>query len=157
MHSRFFENTVADLLEKLEIRQDKVQNGNAVQKRQTDRKLGHILQNSQMLSADVSAAYDPLYETYFEKKNAAYLSEGVVFCKYSGSGGKAGGNDASAEYMAKLRRIMDEAGGTGGGRQRRRRNDRIYSCGIWDGCDRLRTGGFGHACAVGSAQQSRFI
>lgn len=110
MHSRFFENTVADLLEKLEIRQDKVQNGNAVQKRQTDRKLGHILQNSQMLSADVSAAYDPLYETYFEKKNAAYLSEGVVFCKYSGSGGKAGGNDASAEYMAKLRRIMDEAG-----------------------------------------------
>ena len=54
MHSRFFENTVADLLEKLEIRQDKVQNGNAVQKRQTDRKLGHILQNSQMLSADVS-------------------------------------------------------------------------------------------------------
>ena len=70
----------------------------------------NVLQNSQMLSADVSAAYDPLYETYFEKKNAAYLSEGVVFCKYSGSGGKAGGNDASAEYMAKLRRIMDEAG-----------------------------------------------
>ena len=110
MHSRFFENTAADVLEKLEIRQDKEQNGNAVQKRATDWRLRHVLQNSQMLSADVSAAYDPLYENYFEKKNAAYLSEGVVFCKYSGSGGKSGGNDASAEYMAKLRRIMDEAG-----------------------------------------------
>ena len=77
-----------------------------------------------------------------------------MFCKYSGSGGKAGGNDASAEYMAKLRRIMDEAGVVyqtaelGAVDRGRRRNDRIHSCGIWDGCDRLRTGGFGYACTV---------
>lgn len=108
MNSRFFENTAADLLEKVKVGEDGKES--TAENQDTERRLRHILQNAQMLSADVSAAYDPLYETYFEKKNAAYLSEGVVFCKYSGSGGKSGGNDASAEYMAKLRGIMDEAG-----------------------------------------------
>ena len=61
-----------------------------------------------MLSADVSAAYDPAFEKYFEKKNSAYLGNGLVFNKYSGSGGKSGANDANPEYMAKLRRIMEE-------------------------------------------------
>ncbi len=111
MHSRFFEYTVANLLEKSYVCSNP-------QKEKTEReeegsihkKFRGILQNSKMLSADVSAAYDPLYETYYERKNAAYLSEGVVFSKYSGSQGKSGGNDACAEYMAKLRRIMDEAG-----------------------------------------------
>ena len=64
--------------------------------------------NSRMLSADVSAAFDPMFEKYFEKKNSAYLANGLVFNKYSGSGGKAGANDANPEYMAWLRKVMEE-------------------------------------------------
>ena len=66
------------------------------------------LQNSRMLSCDVSAGFDPLYASAFEKKNSAQLGRGVCFNKYTGSGGKGGSNDANAEYMAKLRRILDE-------------------------------------------------
>ena len=63
--------------------------------------------HSKMLSADVSAAFDPMFEKYFEKKNTAYFANGLVFNKYSGSAGKAGANDANAEYMAELRNIME--------------------------------------------------
>ena len=62
-----------------------------------------------MLSSDVSAAFDPNYASAFEKKNSAYFGKGLVFNKYTGSRGKSGSNDASAEYMAKIRRVMDEA------------------------------------------------
>src|SRR3712207_9188454 len=66
------------------------------------------MRNSTMLSSDVSAAYDPLYSTVFEKNNSAYLGRGMVFNKYTGARGKSGSNDANAEYMAHLRRVMDE-------------------------------------------------
>lgn len=61
-----------------------------------------------MLSSDVNAAYDPLFADAFEKKNSSYCGKGVVFCKFTGSRGKSGSNDANAEYLATLRKIMDD-------------------------------------------------
>ena len=68
------------------------------------------LRKSRMLSCDVSAGFDPLYASAFEKKNAAFLGRGVCFNKFTGRGGKSGSNDANAEFLGKLRRIMDEEG-----------------------------------------------
>jgi aspartyl aminopeptidase len=67
------------------------------------------LAKSQMLSSDVSAGLDPAYASVFEPNNAAYLGCGIVFNKYTGSRGKSGSNDASAEFVARVRRIMNEA------------------------------------------------
>lgn len=64
--------------------------------------------NSYMLSSDVNAAYDPLYSDVMDKRNSSFFNKGVVFCKYTGSRGKSGSNDADAEYVAKLRNIMDQ-------------------------------------------------
>ena len=61
-----------------------------------------------MLSSDVNAGFDPLYAGSFEKKNASFCGYGVVFSKFTGSRGKSGSNDANAEYMAALRKIMDD-------------------------------------------------
>lgn len=94
MQSRFFENTVAELLEAMGEYKDLT--------------LRRTLANSRMLSSDVSAAYDPTYPQAFEKKNSAFLSKGMVFNKFTGSGGKGGSNDANPEYMADLRRILEE-------------------------------------------------
>jgi len=94
MQSRFFENTVAELLEAMGEFKDLT--------------LRRALANSRMLSSDVSAAYDPTYPQAFEKKNSAFLSKGMVFNKFTGSGGKGGSNDANPEYMADLRRILEE-------------------------------------------------
>ena len=71
-------------------------------------KLRRALQNSKVLSSDVSAAFDPNYPGVMEKKNAAYFGRGLVFNKYTGSRGKSGSNDAGAEYVAEIRRIMDD-------------------------------------------------
>lgn len=95
MTSRFFENAVAELI--------------ALTTEYNDIKLRRALANSKMLSSDVSAGYDALFPEVFEKKNAAYLSCGPVFNKYTGKGGKSGSNDANPEYVAKLRQIMEEA------------------------------------------------
>ena len=70
--------------------------------------IGRCLSNSYMLSSDVNAAYDPLYSDVMDKRNSSYFNNGVVFCKYTGSRGKSGSNDANAEYVAKLRNIMDK-------------------------------------------------
>ena len=70
--------------------------------------VGRCLSNSYMLSSDVNAAYDPLYSDVMDKRNASYFNNGVVFCKYTGSRGKSGSNDADAEFVAKLRNIMDK-------------------------------------------------
>lgn len=94
MQSRFFENTVAELLEAMGEYKDLT--------------LRRTLANSRMLSSDVSAAYDPTYPQAFEKKNSAFLSKGMVFNKFTGSGGKGGSNDANPEYMADLRRILED-------------------------------------------------
>lgn len=94
MHSRFFENIVAEIIDNVE--------------EYTDLKLRRCLNNSKMLSSDVSAAYDPNYPSVMEKKNAAFFGKGMVFNKYTGARGKSGCNDANAEYMAELRNIMEK-------------------------------------------------
>ena len=91
--SRFFENAVAELM-------------NAAGQ-YNELALRRCLCASKMLSSDVSAGYDPLYASVYEKKNAAYLGKGIVFNKYTGSRGKSGSNDANAEYFANIRSIMD--------------------------------------------------
>ena len=63
-----------------------------------------------MLSSDVSSAFDALYASSFDKKNVAYLGKGMVFNKFTGARGKSGSNDANAEYVAKVRAIMDQSG-----------------------------------------------
>ena len=94
MRARYFENAVAEVMDKCG--------------QYSELKLRRALAGSRMLSCDVSAGYDPLYASYFERKNAAYLGRGVCFNKFTGSRGKSGSNDANAEYMAKLRKIMDD-------------------------------------------------
>ena len=69
--------------------------------------VSRCLSNSFMLSSDVNAAYDPLYSDVMDDRNSSYFNQGVVFCKYTGSRGKSGSNDASAEFIAKIRNIMD--------------------------------------------------
>lgn len=96
MTSAFFENTMAEIL--------------SLMGKQSELALRRCLANSSMLSSDVSAAFDPSYASVFEPKNSAYCGRGLVFNKYTGSGGKSGSNDANAEYMAALRKIMDDAG-----------------------------------------------
>lgn len=94
MQSKFFENTVAELMELYDGFSELA--------------LRRCLTHSRMLSSDVSAAYDPLYASAFEKRNAAYFGRGIVFNKFTGRGGKSGSNDANAEYLGKIRQIMDE-------------------------------------------------
>ena len=94
-HSLFFENTVAEMLLKMGI-------DSFVQTRLT-------MSRSKMLSSDVSAGVDPLFVSVNDKKNAAYLGNGIGFNKYTGSRGKSGSNDASAEYVAQVRAVMDNA------------------------------------------------
>lgn len=93
--SLFFENTVGEMLVKMGI-------DSFVQTRLT-------LSRSKMLSSDVSAGVDPLFVGVNDKKNAAYLGNGIVFNKYTGARGKSGSNDASAEYVARIRAVMDES------------------------------------------------
>ena len=94
MQSRFFENTTAEVM-------------NAAGQ-YSELLLRRALKNSMMLSSDVSAAFDPNYPDVMEKKNAAYLGHGITFNKYTGSRGKSGSNDANPEYIAKLRKVMEE-------------------------------------------------
>ena len=94
MQSRFFENVVAELLN--------------ITGEYSDLKVRRTLANSKMLSSDVSAAFDPMFESVYEKKNAAYFGRGIVFNKYTGSRGKSGSNDANAEYLAYLRSILEK-------------------------------------------------
>ncbi len=94
MQSRFFENSVAEILELAGY------NSNL--------SLRRCLASSCMLSSDVSAGYDPLYSNCFESKNAAFLGRGMVFNKFTGSRGKSGSNDANAEYIGKIRGILEK-------------------------------------------------
>lgn len=94
MESRFFENCVAELVN--------------LTGEFSELKVRRALRNSKALSSDVSAAFDPNFPSVMDKKNAAYFGKGLVFNKYTGARGKSGSNDASAEYMAKVRKIMDD-------------------------------------------------
>lgn len=93
MHSRFFEDTTAELLSLM---------GNF-----SELNLRRTMRNSLMLSSDVSSAYDSLYSEVFDAKNVAYLGRGVVFNKFTGSRGKSGSNDANPEFIALIRNILD--------------------------------------------------
>ncbi len=94
MQSRFFENMTAEIL--------------ALTGLDSAISLRRCLQNSKMLSSDVNAAYDPMFGDVFEKKNTSYLGHGICFTKYTGSRGKSGSSDANPEYIAKLRKIMED-------------------------------------------------
>ncbi|MCM8710351.1 aminopeptidase [Clostridium sp. SYSU_GA19001] len=96
MHSKFFENVVAELME--------------LSGEYSSLKLRRTLSNSKMLSSDVSAAYDPNFPSVMERKNAAYFGKGIVFNKYTGARGKSGCNDANPEFIAELRAIMEKHG-----------------------------------------------
>ena len=95
MQSRFFENTLAELLDKMG--------------QYSELTLRRLLKNSFMLSSDVSAGYDPNYPGVNEMKNTAFFGKGICFNKYTGARGKSGCNDANPEFIAKLRRVMDDA------------------------------------------------
>ncbi len=73
----------------------------------SDIALRRCLANSFMLSSDVSSAFDPSFASSFDQKNVAFLGHGMDFCKFTGSRGKSGSNDANAEYIAKIRKIME--------------------------------------------------
>ena len=92
-HSKFFENTVAELIN--------------LSTTYSELKVRHAMENTKMLSSDVSAGFDPLYAGVNDPKNAAYLGNGICFNKYTGSRGKSGCNDAMPEYMAEIRKVMD--------------------------------------------------
>lgn len=94
MHSRFFENVVAELM--------------ALTQGESNLKVRRALQNSKMLSSDVSAAFDPMFAEEFEKRSSAFFGKGLVFNKFTGSRGKSGSNDANAEYLAQIRNAMEK-------------------------------------------------
>ena len=96
MNARYFENIVAELY-------------NCVGG-YTELNLRRALANSRMLSSDVSAAYDPNFAGAFEKKNTAFVGHGVCFSKFTGRGGKGGSNDANAEFIGDLRKVMADGG-----------------------------------------------
>lgn len=94
MNSYLFENIVAELV--------------ALTSDYSELKVRRVVANSKMLSSDVSAAFDPMFPEVFEKRNSAFFSKGIVFNKYTGSRGKNGSNDANPEYIAELRKVMDD-------------------------------------------------
>jgi len=94
MQSKFFENCVAEVMN--------------LAGTYSELAVRRAMKNSKVLSSDVSAAFDPNFPSVMEKKNCAYFGKGLVFNKYTGSRGKSGSNDANAEYVAKLRNIMDK-------------------------------------------------
>ena len=94
MQSRFFENCVAEVMN--------------LAGTYSELAVRRAMRNSKVLSSDVSAAFDPNYPSVMEKRNSAYFGKGLVFNKYTGARGKSGSNDANAEYVAKLRNIMDK-------------------------------------------------
>ncbi len=94
MQAHYFENAMAEMI--------------ALTGDYSDLRLRRALANSRMLSCDVSAGFDPLYAAAFEKKNAAQLGRGVCYNKFTGARGKSGSNDANPEFIARLRRIMDD-------------------------------------------------
>ena len=94
MHSRFFENTLAEFMNVMGC--------------YSELELRRVMMKTKVLSSDVSAAFDPNYPEVMEKNNCAYLGNGPVFNKYTGSRGKSGSNDANAEYLAFLRNLLDK-------------------------------------------------
>lgn len=92
--SKFFENIIAEVI--------------SLTGEYNELKVRHAMENTKMLSSDVSAGFDPLYAGVNDSKNAAYLGNGICFNKYTGARGKSGCNDAMPEYFAEIRRVMDD-------------------------------------------------
>ena len=97
MQAHYFENAMAELV-------------NLTYDQYSELTLRRTLAACRMLSCDVSAGFDPLYASAFEKKNAAILGNGVCYNKFTGARGKSGSNDANAEFIGRLRKIMDDNG-----------------------------------------------
>ncbi|MBO2517264.1 MAG: aminopeptidase [Clostridiales bacterium] len=95
MRARYFENAMAEMI-------------NLTAPAYNELTLRRALKNCRMLSCDVSAGFDPLFAGAFEKKNAALMGYGVCYNKFTGSRGKSGSNDANAEFIGRLRKIMDD-------------------------------------------------
>ena len=93
--SKWFENVIAELIN--------------LTTRYSELKVRHALENTKMLSSDVSAGFDPLFAYVNDPKNSAYLGKGICFNKYTGSRGKGGCNDAMPEYFAEIRNLLDSA------------------------------------------------
>ena len=91
--SKWFENVIAELIN--------------LTTRYSELKVRHALENTKMLSSDVSAGFDPLFAYVNDPKNSAYLGKGICFNKYTGSRGKGGCNDAMPEYFAEIRNLLD--------------------------------------------------
>lgn len=96
MESHFYDNAIAEIC--------------ALMGNDSPLAVRRVLKNSRMLSSDVNAAYDPLYKEVMEDRNATFFGKGVSFCKFTGARGKSGSNDANAEYIAKIRKVLDDAG-----------------------------------------------
>ena len=94
MESHVFDTFIAELLNKLEINRPNL--------------LDQIFCKSKMLSADVDAAYDPIYASAFEKNNSGFLGRGLGLNKYTGARGKSGASDANAEFVAMIRNIFEK-------------------------------------------------
>ena len=94
MESHVFDTFVSEILNKLNVNRPNL--------------LDQVFCNSKMLSADVDAAYDPIYSSAYEKNNSGYLGGGVGLNKYTGARGKSGASDANAEFVARIRGIFEE-------------------------------------------------
>ena len=94
MESHVFDTFISEILNKLGINRPNL--------------LEKVFCNSKMLSADVDAAYDPIYASAFEKNNSGYLGRGLGLNKYTGARGKSGASDANAEYVAMIRNIFEK-------------------------------------------------
>lgn len=96
MQSTYFQDFIAELL--------------ALQGKKEELYVRRTLRHTEVLSADVGAAYDPVFAEAYDKSNSAQLGYGICICKYTGTRGKAGCNDANAEFLAKVRQTFNEAG-----------------------------------------------
>ena len=94
MESHVFDTFISEILNKLGVNKPNL--------------LDHIFCNSKMLSADVDAAYDPIYASVYEKNNSGYLGRGIGLNKYTGARGKSGASDANAEFVAMIRNIFEK-------------------------------------------------
>lgn len=97
MASNLFENMVAEIVARTENVYSELT-------------LRRCLANSFMLSSDVNSAYDPMNASLYDKENSSVLGGGVAFQKYTGSRGKSGASDANPEFIAKVRKLMDDSG-----------------------------------------------
>ena len=96
MESHVFDTFISELLNKTNTNKPNL--------------LDKVFCNSRMLSADVDAAFDPIYASASEKNNAAYFGKGIGLNKYTGARGKSGASDANAEYVAFIRNMLEQNG-----------------------------------------------